>query len=106
MHGGQTLVRDLYYGSDQDNMYVRLDFDGVPEFKRIELRAGERSVSLLDNPAVQFAQHKIFEARVPLDLLGVSKKQPVSFQVAFSNGDFPLEVIPPDGWIDLPEVDS
>jgi alpha-amylase/alpha-mannosidase (GH57 family) len=106
MHSGQSLVRDLYYGADEQNLYLRLDFDGAPEFRRIELRTGERSVSLLDNPAVQFAQRKIFEARVPFDLLGVSRNQPVSFQVAFSNGDMPLEMFPPDGWIDLAEAGS
>jgi hypothetical protein len=106
MHSGQSLVRDLYYGADEENLYLRLDFDGAPEFRRIELRTGERSVSLLDNPAVQFAQRKIFEARVPFDLLGVSRNQPVSFQVAFSNGDMPLEMFPPDGWIDLAEAGS
>jgi hypothetical protein len=101
MHGERLLVRELYYGADQENLYLRLDFDGAPEFKRIELRTAQRSVALLGNPAVQVAQKKIFEARVPFDLLGVSRKQPVSFQIAFSNGDSPVELIPPDGWIDL-----
>ncbi|HYL36883.1 MAG TPA: glycoside hydrolase family 57 protein [Bryobacteraceae bacterium] len=106
MHGRRPLVRELYYGADDENLYLRLDFDGAPEFKRIELRTGERNISLLDNPAVQFAQHKIFEARVPLGLLGISKKQPASFQIAFADGDQPLDAIPPDGWIDLLEPGS
>ena len=100
MHGGRTLVRELYYGADGQNLYLRLDFENNPEFTNVELRTSGRAVALLTEPSVEFAQRKVFEARVPLQLLDGSP-QPVAFQVALSSGDVPLEVVPPDGWIEL-----
>jgi alpha-amylase/alpha-mannosidase (GH57 family) len=106
MHGDRVVVRELYYGDDGTNLYLRLDFEGAPEVTRIEVRTEQKRVSLLDNPAVQHAQRKVFEARLPFEVLGVSKNQVFSFQVAVANGDSPVEVIPPDGWINIVNLGS
>jgi alpha-amylase/alpha-mannosidase (GH57 family) len=101
MHGDRFLVRDLYYGADHDNLYLRLDFGSTPEFTSLELRTPAKAISLLDNPSVQFAQRKILEIRVPFQLLGVSKDQSFQFQLAATNRNVPLDIIPPDGWLEL-----
>ena len=101
MHGSRNAVRELHYGADESSLYVRLDFDSPPEFSGVELRTKEKSIPLSGNPAVQSAQRKIFEARVPFEVLGVSKDQTLAFQVALLDGHVPLEVVPSEGWIEL-----
>jgi alpha-amylase/alpha-mannosidase (GH57 family) len=96
MHGQRTRVRDLYYGLDDENLYLRLDLDGAPE-TRIELRTTLGGpIPLLGNPQVESAHRKILELRVPLQLLGLSKNQPLRFQLMVGN-----ESIPSEGWIEL-----
>ncbi len=101
MHGSRNAVRELRYGADESNLYVRLDFDSAPEFNAVELRTKEKTVALTGNPAVQSAQQKIFEARVPFDLLGTIKNQPLSFQLALLANGVAIEIIPPDCWIEF-----
>ena len=101
MHGGHAQVRELYYGTDHENLYLRLDFENSPEFTKIELRTQGAAISLLDNPAVRFAQRKVLELQVPLHVLGAPKDQAVRFQLALLNGNLPLDIIPADGWIEL-----
>jgi alpha-amylase/alpha-mannosidase (GH57 family) len=101
MHGQRLLVRDLYYGSDDGNLYLRLDFENSAEFTKIELRTEREAISLLDNREVESAHRKILEMRVPFHLLGFSKDHSLQFQVALANRGLPLDVIPAGGWIDL-----
>jgi hypothetical protein len=101
MHGSRNIARDLFYGADDSNLYVRLDFDGAPEFGSIELRTKTGKLALLSDPGIERAHKRIFEARVPFELLKVSKDEPLSFQVALMDSSGALEPIPPDAWIDL-----
>jgi alpha-amylase/alpha-mannosidase (GH57 family) len=95
MHGPQSGIRDLYYGADDQNLYLRLDLAGSPE-TRIELRTTQGTVPLMGNPQVEFAHRKIVELRVPFHLLGVSKDHPLRFQVTVGS-----DRIPAEGWIEL-----
>jgi len=99
MHGQRSLSRDLTTGGDNSNFYVRLDFENSAEFSKIELRTPTAVISLLDTPEVESARRKILEIRIPFHLLGISKDQPLQFQLALFNHDVPPEVIPADGWI-------
>jgi len=101
MHGDRLLIRDLYYGGDGGNLYLRLDFETHPDFTSLELRTERAAVSLLDNPEVQIAQGKILEIRVPFQVLGASQDQPLHFQLAAANRSSAPELIPPEGWIEL-----
>jgi alpha-amylase/alpha-mannosidase (GH57 family) len=101
MHGSRNTVRELRYGADESNLYLRLDFEGTSELKGVELRTRKKTIALTGNSAVQCAQRQIFEARVPFELLGISKDQPLSFQIAILANDVPTEIIPPDGWIEF-----
>jgi hypothetical protein len=95
MHGQRTVVRDLYYGADDQNLYLRLDLDGAPELN-IELRTAQGSLPLLGNPQVEVVHRKILELRVPFGLLGVSKDQPLRFQLTVGSDSIPAE-----GWIEF-----
>jgi alpha-amylase/alpha-mannosidase (GH57 family) len=95
MHGQRTAVRDLYYGADDQNLYLRLDLDGAPEMN-VELRTAQGSLPLLGNPQVEVAHRKILELRVPLRLLEVTKDQPLRFQLTVGS-----ENIPAEEWIEL-----
>jgi alpha-amylase/alpha-mannosidase (GH57 family) len=65
MHSSEPRLRDVYYGADGDNLYLRLDADDGFQFHSLEVRTEDQTVSLLDNPAVQFAKKRITEIRVP-----------------------------------------
>ena len=101
MHGGHSQVREVYYGADGENLYLRLDFQNTPQFTKIELRIEGAAISLLDNPAVRFAHRKVLELQVPLHLLGNWKDRPVRFQLVVLNGNLPVDMVPADGWIEL-----
>jgi hypothetical protein len=101
MHGQPLLVRELYYGADDSNLYLRLDFENSAEFSKIELRMQTALISLLDTPEVEFAHREILEIRVPFHLLGTSKDRTLQFQLALTNHELPLDVIPTGGTIDF-----
>ena len=83
MHSAEPRIRDVYYGADNENLYVRLDFDDGFEFHALELRAGEKSMALLNNPAVQFAKNRIAEIRVPLGMVGLSAQNPIYLRLEY-----------------------
>jgi hypothetical protein len=96
MHGQRTPVRDLYYGADAQNFYLRLDLEGAADLSRIELRAGDATIPLAGNPQIESAHRKIFEVRAPLSFLGITEDKTLRFQLSIAG-----ESIPPDGWIEL-----
>jgi len=83
MHSGEPKIRDVYYGVDNENLYVRLDFDDGFDFTGLELRNQQKSVPLLNNPAVQFVKQRVAEIRVPLDLAGLSPQSPVYLRLEY-----------------------
>ena len=95
MHGRRAGVRDLYYGADDENLYLRFDFDGAPE-TRLELRTTLETIPLLGHPEVESSHRKILELRVPFRLLAATKDQPLRFQLSVGNDSLPAE-----GWIEL-----
>jgi hypothetical protein len=96
MHSNEPRLRDVYYGADGDDLYLRLDFDEGFRFDLLELRTEQQTVSLLDNPSVQIAKKRITEIRVPFAILGASSESPFRFQLSIAN-----QTIPPEGWFDL-----
>ena len=64
MHSDEPRIRDVYYGADSDNLYLRLDSDEGFQFHSLEVRTEDQTVPLLDNPAVQFAKQRIVEIRM------------------------------------------
>ncbi len=100
MHGERGLVRDLYYGVDESNLYLRLDFD-KPTFTRVEMRTEQQVISLLGNPDVESTQKKILEVRIPFGVIGTMRDQTLRCQIALSNDGIPVDVIPSEGWLEV-----
>jgi alpha-amylase/alpha-mannosidase (GH57 family) len=96
MHSDEPKIRDVYYGADNDNLYLRLDFDHGIQFNSLELRTEQKALSLLDDPAIQFVRKQILEIRVPFGVLGVSSGSPIHFQLGIAN-----DTVPPEGWLEI-----
>ena len=90
MHGGGPAVRDLYYGSDGANLFVRLD-GSAP------------------NPSggaykIEFEGSAAAEARVVSGRI-VEMETPLAgkrFRVLIARDGLPAAVLPADGWLELP----
>ncbi len=78
MHSDEPKVRDVYYGVDDDSLYLRLDLDDGFQLNSLELHFEQKTVSLLNNPAVQFARKRVAEIRVPFSVLGLAKASPIA----------------------------
>jgi len=85
MHSDEPRIRDVYYGADSDNLYLRLDLDQGFQLDSLEVRTEHKAVPLLGNPSVRFAKKRIIEIGVPLAALGVSSGIPMHFQLAIRN---------------------
>ncbi len=119
MHGQRFVIRELRYGSDGSSLYVRLDFEhhalsslqgstiilqATPADDpsrvtsvNLELKWGK----LTETDGVEFAFSKIFEARVPLSMLGAALRQPVRFHLSLWQDGLPLDAVPQQGWLDV-----
>jgi alpha-amylase/alpha-mannosidase (GH57 family) len=100
MHGDRGVVRDLYYGTDGANLFLRLDLASGAEFAELHFRTELKSVKLLSEPAAETARKSIFEARIPLTVLGVTAADRLKFQIEVTGTLLPLDVVPAQGWIE------
>ncbi len=89
MHSAEPRIRDVYYGSDRDNLYLRLDLDSGFELHALELRTDGKTIALLDNPLVQLARQRIVEIRIPLALTGFSQE----FALAVNGALLPARIL-------------
>jgi alpha-amylase/alpha-mannosidase (GH57 family) len=89
MHSDQPRIRDIYYGADDDNLYLRLDLDDQFQLHSLEVRTENETISLLDNPSIESAKKRILEIRIP----GFPGGQHFRLGV---NG----AALPPDAWLE------
>jgi hypothetical protein len=115
MHGKRFFVRELRYGSDGYNMYLRIDFVEAAEVTAdgTELRIAVqqdgspeapvmRSVRLTGHTdGVESAYEKVCEVKVSLGSMGVHHGRDVRFQLSVWQSGLPVEALPPQGWIEL-----
>jgi alpha-amylase/alpha-mannosidase (GH57 family) len=126
MHGQQFLIRELYYGSDGKNLYLRIDFqrEALHPLTGMELRIQVRSsveassagsIALLleesrvvpvnsghvSAATVEAAFDRILELRVPLAALSVATGQSLSFQLSLWQNGLPMDALPPQGWLEF-----
>ncbi len=124
MHGRQVLIRQLYYGCDHENLYLRLDFAADLVSRELELSLliqGQKADPMrsyrlvlsggrarLTEPVApgaasqaEFAFHKILEARLPLEALGVAFGESLRLQISVWEEGLPLEALPPQGWLEI-----
>jgi alpha-amylase/alpha-mannosidase (GH57 family) len=110
MHGQRFFVRELYYGSDGQNLFLRLDFveSSISTLEGTELRinvqAGETSHSFTtdltqNQNGIESACRKICEVRLPLAAMGIPVGHSVKFQLSLWQGGLPMDALPPQGWI-------
>jgi len=120
MHGGRYLVDQLQYGSDGQNLYVRLDFtdNAAADLAGAEIRVNMQSVADSTNQetfslalgqsknGVESAYNRIFEMRIPMSSIHVQIGQAVRFQLSLWRGGLPMDALPPQGWIEFSTADS
>ncbi len=120
MHGSQSYIRELRYGSDGSNFFVRLDFLAAP-LENMEVRINLRpwtsestscslrlrlehgaasSVGKVVPAGVQFAFHRLFELCVPLASINVEVGLPVGLQVSVWEEGLPVDTTPQQGWLE------
>lgn len=112
MHGQRFFVQEMHYGSDGQNLFVRLDFveNSISTLEGTELRinvltSGEpRSFTLRltdRRDGIESAHGRICEMRLPLASMGVPAGQPVKFQLSLWQGGLPMDALPSQNWIEL-----
>ena len=129
MHGKKFLVREVYYGTDGTNLYLRVDFhrgseQTISEMEaRLNITAGDPAqssqvtvrfdygranvteLSLAADGAeaanVKFGFKNVLEARLPLRVLGTDGHSPVRFQFSLWQGGLPMDAVPQQGWIEM-----
>jgi alpha-amylase/alpha-mannosidase (GH57 family) len=129
MHGKRFIVRQLHYGSDGTNLFLRIDFqDGSKEqlpgmTARLSVQAGSdgpksNSIVIGFEPAgarvtdskllcsskpgaVECAFHHILEARIPLDAICAEAGQSIRLQFSLWQGGLPVDAVPQQGWLEL-----
>jgi len=88
MHSGEPPLRDIYYGSDGEKLFVRVDGAGSAALG-IEFEGGPAEVKT--------ARGRVVEMEAPL---GRGK-----FRVVLHRDGLPPAIFPPEGWIEPPAVE-
>jgi alpha-amylase/alpha-mannosidase (GH57 family) len=115
MHGKRFFVQELRYGSDGQNLFLRLDFvdSAKPILNDTQLRLNIQSVmDPLGNHAYEFqfnskpdgfeaAFAKVAELRVNLHGIVNAPGQPVRFQLSLWHEGLPMDALPSQGWFEL-----
>ena len=131
MHGKKFLIREVYFGSDGKNLYVRVDFQPgfAQELGGVEARLTAMPLRSTDTSTIEFqfahgsaatgkihladgrtegvrcVLARVLEIAVPLASLKVAEGQGVRFQLSVWEGGLPLDAIPQSGWLELRTTD-
>lgn len=122
MHGQQFLVKQLQYGSDGTQVYVRVDLqDDRPgahaglevrltlegSGQDVELRAqltsaGAEMIARGDaDQSLVCVYRRIVEISVDLEMLNIYPDGPVRFQLSLWRDGLPADALPAQGWIEF-----
>jgi alpha-amylase/alpha-mannosidase (GH57 family) len=135
MHGKKFLVKEVQFGTDGMNLYLRVDFHPgyEAELRGVEARitaespdgrqASRASVTLegggariteqrmavtpLDSSvqAIECAFARVLEVRLLLAALGLREGSGVKFQLSLWKDGLPLDAVPQQGWITMTTTD-
>jgi alpha-amylase/alpha-mannosidase (GH57 family) len=135
MHGKKFLVKEVQFGTDGADLYIRVDFhpgherelegmevritaqasDGanagalIIGFSRGSARVTEAklpaSCSTAGRQPVECAFARVLEVRISLASLGVTGGGGVRFQCSLWQGGLPMDAIPQQGWLDMKTTD-
>ena len=118
MHGKKFLVSKVFFGSDGESLFVRVDFrpgsepelagmearfslqslDGMPP-QPVTIRLGSGAAATED--PIQCAFSRILEARFPLAAAGVADGRGVRFQLSLWHAGLPIDAVPQQGWLEM-----
>jgi hypothetical protein len=115
MHGQRFFVQELRYGSDGNNLYLRLDFvdNTMATLHGTELRITVEPVPQGQEPAirvvplagtaegVESACVRVCEVKVALGPIGISIGHSLRFQLSLWQAGLPMDALPPQGWIEM-----
>jgi len=133
MHGKKFLIKEVLYGSDGVNFYLRVDFHSGYEagLKGMEARITAESAEgkgtsrarlvfadggvtvkefagLVTGPTVQpfeCAFARVLEIRLLLAAMGLPEGSGVRFQFSLWQGGLPMDAVPQQGWIAMKTTD-
>ena len=120
MHGKRFLVREIYFGLDERNFYLRVDFrsdasdllnglecrfcfrpNGVGEKTvQVRLELGRAKVAEAPFP-VDCAFKSILELAAPLKEVQLSESTPFRFNASFWHEGLPVDALPQQGWLEV-----
>ena len=131
MHGKQVLLKDVQFGSDGVNFYLRADFHAgrEPDLPGMEARLTMQSLDAARNSfvtltflagsakvtetslaaqddagaakAVECALGLVLECRIALHALGVAAGCGLRFQFSLWRGGLPVDAVPQQGWLEM-----
>lgn len=96
MHGGRVGLETLLFGTDGENLFLRLDFEAVPDFTELEVRVRSAAGEVRLGPQ-QFVAERILEGAVPLRELCPREVQLLEFEVSLWERELPMESLPQNG---------
>ncbi|MGO9010113.1 MAG: glycoside hydrolase [Bryobacteraceae bacterium] len=131
MHGKKFLVKEVYFGSDGQSFYLRIDLNpgygqepgGMEARFTGQTLDGARSsqvtiglvhgaakpvdvrLAAAADGAVECAFGRVLEVRILLAALGIADGQGMRFQASLWEGGLPVEAIPNQGWLEMKSTD-
>jgi alpha-amylase/alpha-mannosidase (GH57 family) len=112
MHGKKLLLRELHYGLDRANFYLRLDLnaDSEPEYMEARLSLRTSGISEPDAITIRFGHGTARVEQGPAGLViecaytrvlevKIARPAPLAFQLSLWRGGLPMDAVPQQGWI-------
>jgi alpha-amylase/alpha-mannosidase (GH57 family) len=111
MHGQESPFREMYYGTNNTHLFLRMQFGDRPQELRVHMRFEEGEWDLaVPNPKpaapMEAAFSDVLEVAVPMAAIGGQAGNAVKIQFSIWNGALPLEALPPDGWLELAAAEA
>ena len=125
MHGKKFVIREVQFGSDGENFYVRVDFrsgyeeelagmearltleslrDAITSHLTVSFARGARLMEVLNPPAAA-ALGRVLELCIPLAAVRVPSGGGLRFQFSLWQGGLPIDAVPQQGWIEMKTTD-
>jgi hypothetical protein len=132
MHGKTFLVKEVHFGSDGANFYLRVDFHAGCERELLGMEARLRAQTLdgahtssaeigfangaahatgmklaaaVAGQPVECAFGRVLEARISLAALGVAQGAGLRFQFSLWQAGLPMDAVPQQGWLEMRTTD-
>jgi len=133
MHGKKFLIKEVQFGTDGENLYLRVDFrpgyeqdlrgmearltaespDGKRTSRAAIIFSGDgvhvKELTLAGAPGValpvECAFARVLELRISLAALGLTPGSGLRFQFSLWQGGLPMDAVPQQGWLTMPTTD-